>query len=307
MKTLKITLIIAVVAAIVFFVIWSFQPNDALKTIPLAENLFTRRISQEIDSLNKLPDCKFSKEFYNEIDYHINDYHKNKKLGKTVLENDQQKEILSKILYAKYADKFIRQAFCVFRGSEWKIDDLNFIRSECQGLRNSILLQKGSPVDQKFREIQDILRKYDDVAGFISSCKGFSYTQIGLQDRFPIFDIEKRISQAASFLNNGSGNNYMKNCTRLRNDLNILPQWLFDAHVRYLDNKIASWSGMYSDPQLDFKNQKQYATELHSPLQSEIGELDNAVYKVANFDQQLERLSNKWKAEGESAYKYFNK
>lgn len=85
MKTIKITLTIAVVAAIAFFVIRSLVPSEAVKEIPMADNPFTRRISQEIDSLNKLPDCKFSREFYNEIVYHITDYHKNKKLGETVL------------------------------------------------------------------------------------------------------------------------------------------------------------------------------------------------------------------------------
>ncbi|HQJ40915.1 MAG TPA: 2-amino-4-hydroxy-6-hydroxymethyldihydropteridine diphosphokinase, partial [Exilispira sp.] len=63
--------------------------------------------------LQQKPDNKFCKEYYNEVAYHIDDYYKNSRLGKSTLENDQWKDNLSKLLYAAYTDKFFNQAVII--------------------------------------------------------------------------------------------------------------------------------------------------------------------------------------------------
>lgn len=307
MKALKIILAAIVLGAIIFFVILSLATTNKLKEIPAAKNQFTERIEKEIDSLGKLPDSKFCKDTYDNVMFLIDDYFKPHppqypygRLGNTQLENDQWKENLTKNLYSAYADKFIRQAFYVFRYTEWKIEDLQFIRSEYQILRKSNLLKNGSPVDKKFTEIQTVFSKYDEIAGFISTSNGFSYSAFGLSDRFPISEVQGKISRATTFQNNHLENEFVNSCKRLHDGLKEIPQTLFRAHVRYLDNKVSKWSDLYSN----YKSQSDYVNNLYSPLKSEIESLDNDTYKVENFDGEYKRVSDKWSADNTKAYTY---
>jgi hypothetical protein len=300
MKAVKISLAVIVVAVIGFFVIQSVTTIDKVAEIDSRRNQFIERIEQEIDSLAGLSDSKFCKEFYNEVGYHIADYHKQERLGNNQLENDQWKEILSKNLFSVYVGKFIKQAFYVFRGSEWDINALKFIRSEYQTLQKSALLERGSAVDKEFTKIRTIFAKYDEITGFILSCKKFSYLGIGLYERFPITDVKSKISQAAIYSNNRLENELLNNCTRLHDGLKEVPQVLFKAHVRYLDNKISARSESYSR----YDSQLKYADELYKPLKSEIDALDNDIYNVPNFDSEYTRLSNKWSKDNEKAYDY---
>jgi DNA repair ATPase RecN len=287
-----------VVTAIAIFVIWSLVITPPPPPPLLSENQFSKRIEHEIDSLGKWPDSKFCKDFYNEVAYHIDDYYNNKRLGQTPSENEQWKENLTKNLYSAYTGKFVNQAFYVFGRSEWKIEDLKFIRSEYQTLRKSKLLEKGSPVDTKFAEIQTILRKYDEIAGFISGSKSFSFSVFGLSDRFPVSVAQGKLSQARIYLSSPYAS--VNHCARLHDGLKDIPQTLFRAHVRYLDKKITHWSGMYKH----YNSHSDYVNNLHKPLKEEIDALDNDIYSVNNFDREYENLSRKWSADNAKAYNY---
>lgn len=300
MKALKISLAAIVVFAIAFYTIWSLVAITKPKEISIPKNLFTDRIEKEIDALSKLPDSKFCNDFYKEVKYHIESYYSEKRLGKTSSENDQWKENLIKNLYSTYADKFINQTLYVFKGSEWKIEDLQFIRSEYQTIRKSKLLETGSPVDKKFTEIQTVFSKYDEIASFISTSKGFSYTASGLSDRFPISEVIGKILRMAAYQNNHLENEYVNNCTRLHTGLKEIPQTLFKAHVRYLENKVSQWSDLYSN----YNSQSDYVNNLYKPLKNEIIALDNDNYNVANFDYEYKRLTDKWSADNTKAYTY---
>jgi hypothetical protein len=306
MKALKISLAAIVLAAIAFFVLKGIIITRETIPPPPPENEFTKRVEKKIDSLSHLSDRKFCKDFYGEIMYDINTYFEDRRLGETPADtsgNRQNKEHFTSNLYSTYAAKFVKQALYVFDGQEWKIDDLNFIRNEYQTLRKSKLLVKGSPVDKQFTEIQTILSKYDEIVGFISACKNFSYSNKSLGTYFPIAEIQDKISQKVTYQNKGLGNTYVNNCIRLHEELREIPQALFKAHIRYLDNKIDEFSGFYSE----CPSQKVYADKVYLPLKSEIDALDSDIYSVANFDREYTRLSNKWKADSQKAYEYFNK
>jgi uncharacterized protein YoxC len=305
MKALKISLVIIAIAAISFsvwrWIIFTPQIGDP----PKAVNEFTRRIEKEIDSLKTLPDSKFCDAFYKEVTYHIDTYCEEGRLGETPADssgNKQNKEYFIKNLYSAYVEKFIPQAFYVLNRSEWKIDDLNFIRSEYQTLRKSKLLEKDSPVDKDFAKIQSVFSKYDEIVAYISACKNFSHPVSGLDNRFPTSDMQNKISQAVTYINNNLGNAYVNHCTRLRDGLKEIPQVLFSAHVKYLDDKIARYSNRYSS----CTSQSDYANTLYKPLKSEIDALDNDIYNVANFDSEYKKLSDKWKTDSQEAYKYFS-
>ena len=301
MKALKISLVVVVVAVIAFFA-WPPIEESELPPPPPPGNPFTERIEQEIDSLRKFPDNKFCKDFYKEIGYLINDYHTNMRFGKTTLENDQRKDYFTKDLYSAYTEKFIKQAFYVFRGSEWKIEDLRFIRSEYQMLQGSGLLEYGSPVYNDFVNIETIFSKYDEIVNFVNICNRFSYSASSLADRFPISDVKSKILQAKAYQNNNLENVYINNCTRLHEDLKNVPQSLFRAHIKYLDRKITEWSGMYPY----YTSHKDYVSHLYNKLKSEIDMFDNNIYNVANFNSEHNKLTGKWSADNRNAsnYKY---
>jgi hypothetical protein len=307
MKAIKISLAVIVVAVIGFFVIRSLVTTGEVKQIGVPPNPFTERIEQEIDSLGKLSDNRFCKEFYSEVGYHIDEWYKPfppkypyGRFGNTQSENDQWKENLSKNLYSTYAGKFIKQAFVVFRGSEWEIEKMKFIRNEYQTLQKSKWLEKDSYVDNEFDKIQTVFAKYDELAGFISSCKGFSYSSSSLSSHFPVADVASKISRAATYRNNGLENEYVNNCTRLHDGLKGVPQALFKAHVKYLDRKIKQWSGLYPN----FNSHIDYTNNLYKPLKSEIDALNNDTYNVSNFGKEYNRLSKNWSADNVKAYKH---
>ncbi|MBK7181457.1 MAG: hypothetical protein IPH89_00190 [Bacteroidetes bacterium] len=302
MKTLKISLALIVVAAITFFVIRSFVAPDKVEEIKSSGNPFIDKIQQEIKTLQLKPENKFCKEYYTEVSYHIDDYHKNSRLGKSKLENDQWKENLSKQLYAAYTDKFIKQAYYIFNRSDWAINDLSFIRNEYRTLQSSPMLERNSPIDRRFNEIKSIINKHDEITVFIASCKGFSYSQKDLDMQFPIVDVSSKISKAISYRNNRLENSFVNNCTRLHSGLNEIPQALFRAHVKYLDNMINTWSNMFTN----YNSQKAYVDGIYSPLENKIDELDNNIYKVSDFSSEYDRLKEKWQNDGTRAYNHFN-
>ncbi|MFY7937515.1 MAG: hypothetical protein ACOVOQ_09060 [Flavobacterium sp.] len=303
MKTIKITLSIIVVITITFFVIRSFSPTVKPGEIQQSGNPFIDKIQREIKALQLIPENKLCNNCYRELVYHLDDYHKNSKLGKTKLENDQWKDNLSKLLYAAYTDKFIKQAYFVFNHSEWAISDLVFIRKEYQELQNSPILERNSPIDKKFNEIKIVLNKYDEITSFVSSCKSFSFLKTELDIPFPLEDVKNKISVAMRYRNNRLENSYVNICSRLHNELNEIPQTLFRAHVKYLDNLISHWSNSYTD----YNTQKVYANAIFIPLKKKIIELDNEVYNITEFNDEFLRLKNKWEKNGENAYDYHNK
>jgi hypothetical protein len=300
MKAIKIILPIVAVAVIgvLAWYFWGEKPTPPSPPPPPV-NLYVQRIQNQIEALKLMSDSKFCPNTDREIQYRIYDYHKQGLLGNTTNgDNDRWKEILSKNLYAEYSRKFIQQAFYVFTKAEWDAKALDTIRGEVATLQSSSFLQPG-PNAQKFKEIQTILNKYNEIAKFISACKGYSVTTTDLNTEFPISEVENKIGQAKTYLKDNLGNSYVKNCTRLTEGLKTVPQALFKAHVKYLDNKMDAWKGKCSS----FKTQKEFKSLLWDILKSEINALDNNIYNVSNFDAEYERLEDRWDDEGWKAYK----
>jgi hypothetical protein len=102
MNKLKIALTFIVLAAIgagIFCLRDSFGKPEKEKT---PENPFVSKIEQEIEQLKAKPDSKFSRDLYNEIVSHINDFYEQNRLGNNQSENDQAKENLENKLSAVY-------------------------------------------------------------------------------------------------------------------------------------------------------------------------------------------------------------
>jgi len=304
MKALKIIIAIVVLVAISVGVYFLIGAPKILPPPPQpSKNQFIDRIEHETDSLKKLSNSKFCPEFYKDIAYQIDDFYKNNRFSNKQSENAQWRDNLSRSLYSAYTEKFISQVDYVFNGSDWNIPDLQFIRNEYQSLQKSPLLERGSYVDNSFNQIQQVFSKYDEINGFISSCKNFSYpTTNSLFDKYPIEEAKSKIARARAYLNNGLENTYVKNCTRLQDGLKGIPQMFFDKHVRYLNNKLKHWSGWYKN----CPTQINYANVLYKPLKTEIDALDKSIYDVANFDSEYNRLLSQLNADSQDAYNYFN-
>jgi len=301
MKIFKIILVVIVVTAIgagIFFWMQSLKGPEKVKA---PESAFTKKVEGEIEQLKVKPDNKFCRDYYNQVAYHINEFYKQDRLGNNQSENDQWKVNLESNLYSAYVEKFIKQAKTVFRNSEWKPDDLRFIQTEMNELKRSNLLVAESPVDKEFTTILTALNKYDEVVSFISSSKGYGYSNTDLSARFPIADVQSKISRATLLPSKRLENEFVNNCSRLHDGLKEIPQSLFRVHVRYLDSKISNWSGMFSN----YNSQSDYANNLYKPLKAEIDELDNTIYNVSNFDSEYNRLTKKMNDDSSQATRYF--
>ena len=304
MKAIKISLAILVISTIGFFVWKGVVGTPPTPKVAIPENQFTKKIEKEIDALTKLSDNIFCKDAYNDVNYFIKDYYRQGRLGKNQSENDLWKENLSKNLYAAYAAKFIKQAFVVFRGSEWDVSQLAFIRQEKNLLATSPFLEKPSPVNDDFMKIQQILSKHDEIAGFIASCSNYSFSEIRLDYSFPVAESTSRIATAKQYRNNSLGNAYVNNCTGLHQGLSEVNQYLFNAHVKSLNNKINQWMVKYKDT--DYcTSQRDYAVNIYNPLKNELNLLDNEVYYVVNFDSEYLRLKRLIDNDSKDAFNYF--
>lgn len=301
MKSLKISLVVIVITAISLGAILWIQSIKEPETVKDSENQFITMIEQQIEQLKAKPDNRFCKDFYREVVHNINVFYEQNRFDSIQSANLQLKENFEKTLYSVYAEKFISQAIFVFNGSEWHPNDLSFIQSEKNELKQSGFLIDGSHVDREFETIQTVLNKYREIVSFISTCRNFSYSDRVLSGSFPIADVQDKISHATSLLNNSLGNVYVNNCSRLHSELRQIPQILFRTHVRYLEEKISDWSGMYSQ----FNSQSDYANNLYRPLRAEIEALDDNIYNVSNFVREYNRLINQLNSDSHQAYNYF--
>jgi hypothetical protein len=308
MKAVKITLAVIVLTVIAIAIIWGIMQVGDGREIQAPKNQFTKGIELKIDSLKNMSESSFCDSLNNEIKYYIEDDYTNNRLGSNKSENDQWKTNLSTQLYAAYTDKLIKQAFYVFKGSEWELKKLNFIRDEYQVLQKegylSGMLEKNSNPDKKLNEIKSIFAKYDEITNFINSCKTFSFSNYNdLYAEFPISTVANKITRSKEYLSNKLENDYAKNCERLETNLSKVDQILFNAHVKYLDNKINHWNGKY----INCRSQKDYSDNLFTPLKNEIDKLDNEIYNgntISNLE--YSKLELKLKKESTAAYNYFN-
>lgn len=302
MKVLKITLIIITIASISFFIIKTFVKIDKVGEIKQTGNPFIDKIQQEIKAIKLKPENKFCKDFYNEIVYHIEDYYKSNRLGKSASENEKWKEILSKQLFTVYSKKFIEQSIYIFNSTEWALSDLSFIRNEYELLQGSTMIERNGKLDKELNEIRAVINKYNEISGFISSCQNFSFDQADVLVPYPLDDVKKRIYLASKFRTNGLDNYYLNKCSRLHNGLKEVPQYLYRSHVRYLDNLIINNLNSYSQ----FNSLNGYKSTLYNPILASIEELDNEIYNTDGINGEYSRLKSKWEADGTNAYDYFN-
>lgn len=301
MRVIKISLVVIVIAAIVFFVFRSCVTTDKIGEIQKGDNPFVNKILEEIKELGNKPDSRFCKDFYEQVVYHIDYDYKDNRFGKSKLENDQIKQNLAKQLYAVYAGKYVQQVYYIFNRSEWNIGDLDFIRSENKRLQSSSLLERNSEVDKAYSEIGSILNKYDEVSSFITICNKFSFLERRLDILFPIEDVKSKMSKARDYSNNFLGNTHVNNCTRLHSGINEIPDALYNAHIAYLNNKMDYWSENYSD----YNSQKAYNDNLWLPINNEIESLDINIYGKSGYNPAYSGLHEKWNAIGTKAYYHF--
>ncbi|GHB36283.1 hypothetical protein [Mongoliitalea lutea] len=303
MKNIKIGLLVILGLAIVFgFFYWS---NEITPPPPVEEsdNQFIQNVNGKIKELSGVPESRFSQSLYAEIEYLINDYYTNDRLGSNPTENEQVKLNLTKSLYSTYVEKFVTQAYYVFNNLTWDPADLRFIKNESLSLRRSPLLAAQSQVERQLSEIQRIISQYEEIESFIRICKSFSYLETGLSDRFPIDIVTEKINSSLEINQSRFGNRYLFNCVRLNEDLGNIPEILFTAHVKYLDNKINNWSGAY----INFNSQRTYADNVFIPISKEIETIDNDIYNSSRFNQEYLSLKRKWDSDAQKAYNHFNR
>ena len=292
MKAVKIVLAIAVVVIIGFFS-WKWcVPDDVPPPTKTPTNQYTNEIQRKIDALGKMPKNTFCKENYQNIQSSIEEFYKNESLGLTSYKdgtiykekkdaniNNQWKDILSKNLYSVYAPKFVEQAMYVFSRSEWKNDDLTFIRSEVKILKSSTFLGNTGLVSS-FNDINTILAKYDAINSFINACKGYAYSnsKYDLKNTYP--DVSEKIQKSRAYITNNLDNSYVNNCARLKEGLQVIPKILFDKHISYLKKTIDNNGDRYRYG--EFNKQSDYSNSIYIPLKNQVDALNNDIYGIGN-------------------------
>jgi hypothetical protein len=113
--------------------------------------------------------------------------------------------------------------------------------------------------------------------------------------------IKQKIQRAAIYKNNKLENSLVNNCSILHSQLNQTSKYLFNAHIKYLDKKIETYSGTYSA----YNSHGEYASEFYLKLKSEINGLDNDIYSVSNFDNEYDNLIEKLNEDNSNAKSYF--
>jgi hypothetical protein len=275
----------------------------SIPTISLPKNQYTDRIDTLTSILNNASANIFCQNRYKDINYYIDDYHKQHFFSKNDNDNNQWKEILSKNLYSAYALKFVQQTMYVFNSSEWKVEDLDIIRSEEKLLRSSAYLQVSSEVAKKFRDINSVLAKYDEINSFISICNNFSYPLDDIKDQYP--NVSDKIQKSRAYIRNNLENENVNNCIRLKNGLGEIPKKLFDEHANYLQKKIEKNVGKYRE----YATQRDYDDQFYRPLKNQIDALSNDVYGVSEstFNITIKNLKTLLKNENTEAFNFFDK
>ena len=289
MKAAKLILAISVVALIGFF-IWKWWPKPPCKGCPTGvtqTNLYTKRIQKDIDSLQNMPEKTFCHAYYQQIQDRLDYFWKQGSLGLTTYKdgniektkkdanaNSQWKDYLSQNLYSAYAPVFVEQAMYIFSRSEWKIEDINFIRNEVKSLKASSYLQASSPVAFSFNKINFILARYDDRIWFINDCKKFPAPNDDLNSSYP--DMSIMIAKSKGYMNTDPNNDEINHCTRLKNDLENIPEMLFEKHIDYLKKKINANGEEYCDCTCP----ADWSKKIFNPLKAQINALDNKIYGI---------------------------
>jgi hypothetical protein len=301
MKTLKIILVVIVIAIIGYFVFkWVVPPPPPPPLPPPPKCKCCIMIEEKIDTLKKWPNSEFCKYYYQAVSNLIDNCHKANGFSANPPNNTQWKEDYSNQLYYAYANKFVEQAYHVFNGTEWNANDLDCIRREYRTLRSNPLNKSGSELDSIFTEIQNIFAKYDEINNFIASCNNFSFPGNSLLTVVSVSKVRSKISEARDYL---SVSKPLRNCRRLRDRLQQVPQVLFSQHCNYLQRKINYWSGEYPN----YNSQSEWRALVYDNLFAEINVLNSGIYNgVSNVNSERQKLLDLLNRDSINAYNYFN-
>ncbi len=301
-RTLYIVAIAIVLALITVFIIFWTDIIKPPPPPPPPPNDFTEKVVYNIDSLKGIPESQFCVELYKEILYYIDDYSKQMHFGDNSSENDIWKENLLRDLNSAYTNKFIKQSFYVFNSANWKKDDLQILRSELDKLKKSDFIKDG-PAKDKLNEIDRVLAKYDEIAKFINIYSYYSYNTINLNGSFP--DLTDKINETNNYINNDLDNHYVNNCAYLKAGLKEIPNKLFYAHVKYLENLINKFGPNYEDER--YSEQREYTESVYVFLEKQLNSLVYTPYGISYEVYYIEykRLDDILEKYGDNAYYYF--
>lgn len=270
---------------------------------PPPEKDYFKRIENQIDSLEFEPENKLNLEKFNRITYTIKKYAESGLLDSIKQDNDTKREILEKDLISVYSVKFVKQAMYVFQRSEWRQTDISQIRLGVNALINSPYLRRGTSVANDLENFISIIAKYDEITAFVDSCKNLSVPIDQVDSKFP--DVSDKIRRSKQYLSEGLENSYVNNCLRLREDLENVPEFLFESNKRFILAKI----NLLGPKCAEFSSQNDF----NKNISQKIGyEIDNLKYiygdyfdndDISNKIYTLDSLKNKYLIE--KCYDYF--
>jgi hypothetical protein len=318
MKAIKIILVVAVLTAIIYFICKWYNGIICPPPTTKPTNESIDSIQSRIKNLDSKPAHMFCQDYYNKVQWEIDYAYKNGLLGKHYqninnvytlvpdsVMNDSWYGQLSRDLYSRYCQKFIEQSNYVFNGNIYNKSDIAFIRNEEQALRNSPYYDPTAKVVIDFKNIRDVILKYDNIESFISRCNNLRFDDFSIEYTIPVSDISQKISISKMYL---ADNSQIKNCKYLMDGLKDIPAVLFNKHVDYLENKINEFDSSFADG-VKFPTQIYWTRKVYNVLDAELDKLDNDVYNLP-FDQFMKSknvITNKLNTLDKNAYNHYKK
>lgn len=286
MKAIKISLTILVVGLIGFFVYQSMDNKgdaSAIADSALPENVYTKKIKNEIDSLKTFLDTIFAKHYYSDVLDRIDLFHKSEKLNKDNAEfNDKHKEQLSKSLLSAYIKQFNKYAIYQFNQAGWSSTELSLIRDEIDEIKRSPILSEGNEVETALKTPIEVIEKYDEINSFISTTYSVSGNINDINNGISLDDVKSKVNKARQYLKDDLDNKYVNKNTELKHRLNQVPNNILSAQLSFFNKKVDKHGPTYKD----FPNSKTFTDKVYKPISIQL-------YDTRDFSKDNLKLSKK--------------
>lgn len=309
MKALKISLLVFLLAgigaAVYFFRPDPPPPPPVTTAAGMPTSGYEDSLTAEIRALQNMDsvDLKSLLDLYRNMDYKITQYGNSGALAPDSIDNQRLMHNLSKDLFTAYATRFYTECLRSFQDSVWSYETLKHIKEESDAVLNSPYLGAASSVTDNMETVKQVLEKYWEIKSLIRDCERFEVQNRSLTMDFSS-ELEPYRIRINEYLDNAMQNDYVANCTSLRDELHALEQVFYRKHVYALEQLIQDKGKSYRS----YPNQPAFQNQVIKMLFDHLANFDPMTYGVPYQDWQRDkmRLESKIKSHRDAAYKFFN-
>lgn len=304
-KSIKIALAI-VAMGVVGFLACKFigeKMDDVVEKPSFDPTTFTKKLDVRIDSLKNMPEYSFCRDLYDLTMHDITFYDSQNVLDPEDRSNDSVVAVYyKKTLLVAYCNKFCAQTKFVFEKTNWKKENIDFIRKETDNIINTEYMTSGTCYN-KLAEIKSVLKERDNIMNFIKKC-GYPETSGDVGVHYDQDNDSRLISKAKNYLDgNGLNHKEILNDSKIKKGLETVNVVTCYRHFNYLKRKVEFWSKKYSE----FDRQLDYSNIIYTPLAAQVNAVDNVIYHIDqdDFYQKYNEIKRNLDTNNDKAYYYY--